>query len=373
MMSENKKQHYVPQFYLRNFSRDQKQVWVYHLASESAFLSPISNTCQGKFFYGSVSDLDKILQNFESAQAPIIKDIIENQTLIKLTSDDWINIQTFILVQSARTKDAKIIADNFVDFFVKHYIKPMMKARAEFKKYSPESIDSLKITVPNMYKFFIGTALSSIAGISDLTPILLINKTQLNFISSDAPVVKNNSYKITNNDLMGIQSPGLQIFCPLNENLILLLLHKEAYEIIGEHNSVIELNDVNDIASLNLLQILNSQDIVLFSDQNDLNDIQRLHQMSIPLKDNKEFSEKKIIKTKNKDGGHSELVNIRMEGVSYRRHFSFIRKNHQYSRWFRLACKENSKYFPILVPYRNKKLVEMMNEHFELFMGPSQK
>jgi hypothetical protein len=314
-----------------------------------------------------------MLQGLEDVQAPVIKKIIEQQNLNGLTMEEWINLHTFLLLQFARTKDARMIADNYVDFFVKKYIKPMMKGREEFKEYSPEYIDSLKITMPNLYKFFIGTALSGVVGISDLKPLLLVNKTQKHFISSDAPVVKNNYFKITNNDLTGFQSPGLQIFCPLNENLLLLLIHGEAYEIIGEHDSIVELTNTDDIDSLNQLQVLNGLEIVLFADQTDIVDIRRIHEMSVPIKSNKKFSEKTINKTKVKEGGYSEMVRLHLDGINYRLHFSFIRRNHKYSRWFRIQCKINSKKFPIIMPYRSKKLIEMITDNFDLLVENAKK
>ena len=122
-----------------------------------------------------------------------------------------------------------------------------MKGSEELKGYAPEYIDSLKIPLPKFYLFTLGVAISGIEGISDLKPLLLVNKIKKPFISSDAPVVKNNYFRMKQGDLTGFQSPGLQISCPLNESLILLLLHNEAYKSFGECNSIVEITNENDV------------------------------------------------------------------------------------------------------------------------------
>ena len=45
-MSEYKKQHYVPQFYLRHFSKDGVGLCRYSLANETSERRNIKNTCQ---------------------------------------------------------------------------------------------------------------------------------------------------------------------------------------------------------------------------------------------------------------------------------------------------------------------------------------
>jgi len=79
------------------------------------------------------------------------------------------------MLQHTRTKAAKLVAENMVDFFIEHYFKPLMKSREEFKGFTPEKIDSLKITMPRFYKWMMGTSLTNIEGIFDLKDGLLFS------------------------------------------------------------------------------------------------------------------------------------------------------------------------------------------------------
>ncbi len=367
-MPENKKQHYVPQFYIRNFSKDKKRVFIYHLESKQVFLSPINSTCQDKYFYGLAPDFEKLLAEFEQKQAAVIKKIIETRNLNMLTHGERFDLYGFVMLQFTRTKDARMVAENYVEFFVKNYLKPLIRGRDEFKEYSSEYIDSLKITMPQFYMYSMGLALNGIEGILDLKPLLLVNKTKCPFISSDAPVVKNNYFRIKNDSLTGFQSPGLQIVCPLNESLLLVLLHEDAYKIIGECNSIIEVTDESDVESLNKLQILNALEI-LFINSNEEEKIRQMDLSNLPIKIKKQFSEKTVKTTQTPDGGHSDIVCIQSEGINYGIHFSFLKMDHQYNRRFKGRCKQILKKSPVVQPYRSRELIDRMQYRFDQFTG----
>lgn len=373
-MAENKKQHYIPQFYLRNFSKDSKQIFIFHLASRTFILSPIASTCQEKYFYGTDPDFEKMLSALEEKQASIIRKIIDSQNLDSLTSDEKYHLKAFLVLQYGRTKDARVLSEKYFDLFTSHYLKPLMKADKELsKKYSPEYIDSLKISSPNLYKFTLGTALCSIDALSDLTLRLIINKTSKPFISCDSPVVKNNYYTIGKISLTGFLSPGLQIFCPLNDKLSLLFIHREAYEIHNENKMIIELSNDSDIDEINKLQFFNSLDILLFADNGDIQYVKSLFFKCAAKKTAKNCVAETVQQTKTSDGRINEIITQYVEGINHYLHFSFIAKKHEYSRWFRLSFKATLKKSPIVMPYRNEKLAKKMRYDFDALIENARK
>jgi hypothetical protein len=373
-MASNKKQHYVPQFYLRNFSKDGKQIFVYHLASQVCNLSPIVSTCQEKYFYDVDPEFEKMLNQIESRQAPVIKKIIDLQNLETLSANELYDLMAFFVIQDTRTKDARMLVDKHVELFVSKYIKPMMKADQELKKkYTPEYIDSLKITMPNFYKFTFGVALSSIEALSDLLPVLIVNKTFKPFISSDSPVIKNNYYRVGKNGLVGVLSPGLQIFCPLTEKLLILFIHREAYDLHFTKNMMIELTNESDIDKINELQILNCLDILLFTNSNDFGYVHSLFLSYSKRKTGKKFIAESVRRTKHSDGLIDELVKEYTDGLNHYVHFSFIGKNREYNRWFRMSCKETLKHSPIVIPSRNSTLAKYLDDNLNLLLEKAQK
>jgi hypothetical protein len=367
-MSENKKQHYVPQFYLKNFSVDGKQIVIYHPDSKKTRLSPISSTCQDKFFYGKDLKFEEFLSKFEPKQAEVLKKIIDTQNVEILSPDEFASLLSFIMLQFTRTKDAKLMADNFVELFVQQFIKPIMKGNAELmKSVSPGYIDSLKITNPEFYKLTMGTALTMIEGLSDLKVFLVINKTKQPFISSDSPVVKNNYYKIKQRSLTGFQSPGLQIICPLTDTLLLLFIHDVAYKIDKSRDSVIEIIDESDVNAFNSLQILNNLQILFIIDQKYTSCIQALERNAETIKMGKRFEIETVTTLNKPDGSYSEIVSMHAEGVNYSIRLSFLAMNHDYNRKLQGQYKRKSKTSPVVNPCRSDELVERMGSQAKHF------
>jgi len=55
-MPPTKNQHYVPQFYLKNFSADDKTIWVYDKSSKKSFRTGVANIAAERFFYDVAPD-----------------------------------------------------------------------------------------------------------------------------------------------------------------------------------------------------------------------------------------------------------------------------------------------------------------------------
>ena len=195
-MAKNKRQHYVPQHYLKGFSQDRESFYRYNLETKESSQKSIKKSCQSSYFYGE--ELEKILQIFEKDQAPVLYKLINTQNLESLTSDDFYYLYLFLLLQYTRTKDSKILSNKMFENIVSKFIKPMLKSNEELKKkgYTKEYIDSCKIQCPNFFKTEMQIAIEGVESISDLESILIINKTGKNFVSSDAPVVLYNYKKI---------------------------------------------------------------------------------------------------------------------------------------------------------------------------------
>jgi hypothetical protein len=59
MTTEKKKNHYVPQFYLRNFSLDKKSIGMYHLPSRKHIqTASIANVVCRDYLYGKTKEIE---------------------------------------------------------------------------------------------------------------------------------------------------------------------------------------------------------------------------------------------------------------------------------------------------------------------------
>src|SRR3990170_1041495 len=92
--NECKNQHYVPQFLLRHFAAGKKKhIYVYDKLHERSFKTAVRNAGAENAFYdcehnGEKITIDPKLAVLETLAAPIIKRIIENESLGSLNDKD---------------------------------------------------------------------------------------------------------------------------------------------------------------------------------------------------------------------------------------------------------------------------------------------
>ena len=77
-MSEKKKQHYVPQSYLRLFSTDKKNIGIYTIDNNITTVGPINNQASEKYFYSKdkAVEIENYLQKIENLGIDSFKKII---------------------------------------------------------------------------------------------------------------------------------------------------------------------------------------------------------------------------------------------------------------------------------------------------------
>ena len=89
MGTHTKKQQYIPQFFLKNFSIDNsaKSVYIYYVASQNVKTQNqnrrnIEKFCQKKYLYGKDNIIEHFLNLRENLQAPIISNIIKHNNIL---------------------------------------------------------------------------------------------------------------------------------------------------------------------------------------------------------------------------------------------------------------------------------------------------
>ena len=365
-MTENKKQHYVPKFYLKLFSQDGKHLWIYNLRSEDSFQVPIKNLCYEKYFYAKNLEFEKALGLIEQKQAETLHKLVDTQDFANFGHEDFYLIRLFLLLQSSRTKDEKVISNKYTETFVSDFMKPLIKSSEDLKRkgITEEFIDSLEITIPADHMLAMLVALTGVELISDLEPILIINKSNKNFICSDAPVVLYNYIKIKNRSTKGLQFPGLQIFCPLNKDILLLLIDKNLYDLKRGTNSTIFINRDSDVDSINKLQLVNCRDNVFCSEEDDTDYARNLHLEVEDLIKEKEFKSDIVQTKQNDDGTYSEIVALYQVDSNYVLNLSFIKLNKRNKRLFEHRYKELSKSYIPFHLCRNEEIVNRFDNRW---------
>jgi len=258
-----KKQHYLPKFYLRNFSYkgNAKQIGIYHLETgRYCQTSTLKDQGSKNFFYGADGIIEDHLSNVEGLLSKSIKKIVESSELPKPKSDDHYNLLMFILLTDLRNPVRIKNTQEMLDVG-----KTLLQ-----EQHPGQDIDALMPSIN--HKQAIGLALSQLTEvlpmIDDLGYKFLVNKTKIPFISSDFPIVKYNQFleKLKwKHGKTGFGTMGLQVIVPLSPNLLVFFYDKAIYKVGDKKKGVIELKDEEDINQLNVLQFVNCFETTYFN------------------------------------------------------------------------------------------------------------
>lgn len=256
------KQHYIPQFYLRNFG-NKDCISLYNIKRKiHVSNASIKNQCQKSDLYSDVKGLERDLGQLEHGVARAIHKIIETNQPPIMGSSDHLFLTSFILIQRARTP----AAGNKMNGNVSKLAKTLLEKE--------EYIINNKIDLESVEFKYKNSIIKSIVLLAPLTPLIedlrmkiLYNKTQLEYITSDSPIVLFNQWcqRIKNRGTRGLASSGLQIFFPLSPRHLLLLYDENIYKVGKRRQRFIDIYEKSEIIDLNKLQLYIAEHNIYYS------------------------------------------------------------------------------------------------------------
>lgn len=286
--TDKKNQHYIPKFYLRNFSYqgNNKQIGVFNAKSIFFFQTAKIKTQGSKnFYYGTDGVVEDKLSEIEGVLAEVLKNIIDTHELPRKEDISYIYLLAFIGITHLRNP----ISINSVN-------KRMVIMKEKLLELHPETdVDKLLPTIEHEEAVEISLSQINhiIRHIVDLDCKLLINKTEIPFITSDFPIIKYNQFlelRKWPHGRTGYGIRGLQIFVPINNHLTLLFYDSTIYKIGNKKGGYLEIKREKDIDQLNLLQLINCYNNVFFSEKIDKQYMEELHQRAEGIKSSHELS-----------------------------------------------------------------------------------
>jgi len=267
MATEKKNQHYIPKFYLRNFSyrNNKKQIGIFNIKNQF-YYSRANLKHQGSknFFYGTDGIIEDKLSVIEGDLARIIREILETNVLPKKESKDHINLLSFVALTDLRNP-VRIEG-----------IKTMFQETANRIREVDADADLERFVPAMTHEKTIALSFSGlnevVSTILDLEYKLLLNKTSRPFISSDFPIVKYNQYleaKKWPQSKTGYGLVGLQIFIPLSSEIAILFFDSDIYKVGYKKHKTYSITKEDDIESLNILQLINCFETIYFNEMAD--------------------------------------------------------------------------------------------------------
>lgn len=300
-----KKHHYVPRFYLKNFSQE-KSIWVLNKETGHRFSRNIQEVGHENYFYsipdieGSLTEEQKLgvesyFEHLEIRYSSALRKLVRNfhtsklmsingEPNIKLTLEDMIDLSHFIVTQEMRTRNFReelaqfnYLMEKSVLDIVTAYKLPELQGEVDIKP-NPESeqIRHLEFLLNEEH----------ILGVTRLllytkTWYICHNTTNTPFITSDTPVTKRgHSDKYSSG--RGWASPLVQIFIPITPEIGLWLVCNQTLNIKTDKDrspelqfkGVVPVNET-DVINFNYLQYISSYRS-LFSYSNEFHELDEM-------------------------------------------------------------------------------------------------
>ena len=246
-MGQYKNQHYVPKFYLKRFFTKDTSYISFYDKNRKNFCpkTSIRKECSSEYYYGSDLKNENKLSVIEFEHNDLIESILSNE----------------VLPQKGTHKHKQLLC--LVALFYLRHPKVINAGKFLFESIINQDISNNHAVDNSLNRIKI---IASI--INDLEILLLHNRTNAPFITSDYPLVRFSQYlQAKKEDIsdLGFKSDGIQVFMPLSPSVCLVLYDTRTYDIMSEVDRYIDIHSETEIFQLNLLQLLNCSDKVYFN------------------------------------------------------------------------------------------------------------
>lgn len=262
-MPKQKKQHYVPRFYMKRFSRDGKKFSLMILETRKIMTAvPFSSQCQQDYFYGADLAYESVLSSKEAQWADVFSLIEENKHLGDAETQ---KIREFVLYQYFRT-DA-----DYQHMLQWHTDLMMMKI---FHKVgappSHEIYDKARQKVTSMIAEKVSPCMTldivrdGVEKIRDLKVLIINYDTSIELIASDVPVIAINAFNQLD---LGCTCLGIMFLLPFSPRKLVVVYDAKIYPKYKDV-TYITLKNSEEVKALNALQLA-SADTILYSHRDD--------------------------------------------------------------------------------------------------------
>ncbi|MGF1735364.1 DUF4238 domain-containing protein [Photobacterium satsumensis] len=316
-----KKQHYVPQFLLRNFSIEGKeQLFTYDKQREICFSASIRDSASENGFYNITRSGDKLtfehkLSKLETISSDVITKICDQETVEFLTDDEHQILCIFaasLLIRVKRQREfVSQLNSTIVDFVRRFGFEP--NEIENFDELNCEQLDAQHVG-------FLSTEILNIANkFGDKAVGLLKAPDNHSFIIADNPVVMF-CHKPNRFMSKGVSVLGVEIYLPISKQLCLSFLCMDFYHELVEklefidanQNNFPELKEINVNYATKLVSSIQSgkAEVIDDSSLNFINSIQIVDSFAYIYSDNNNFDQVKQIINKNPSIKSGNVVKI---------------------------------------------------------------
>lgn len=262
--------HFVPQFYLKNFSNNKKSIGMFNIVNQKYVKdASIKKQACKDYLYGDDGTIEDMFMELENECSKTIKNIIATEQIPNKNSQEYSLLILFILLCEARNLKMADSFNNLIDKQAKILLK--MKANKDKNFRVPiETIEKSKISmdIPNLYS--IRAIADTYPIIMDLKAVLLVSKSDRQFITSDNPLVRYNQLYVQRRYTIrgyGLGNMGLQLFFPISPKMCICIFDHILYDFYENREGIIEVDKGKQLDEINRLIYLNSYNTIFFNNK----------------------------------------------------------------------------------------------------------
>lgn len=262
MSKKIKLQHYVPRFYLRNFSIPGKEgaLYCFEKSKSHSFTVNNKNIASETYFYDTPQDVDqqteKGLSQLEASFEAITTKLIASEDLDVLTSEERLLMAYFVATQELRTREHRAVLED---------MHKQTLAALSKRGVSKEWLESIELSKKKLKSLHL-SVLNNVPDYADIVSTmkwtLFINRTSMPFWCSDHPVNRHNVIETKPYGNLGLLSPGIELHFPLSPKISLLTCDPLLYSWMP---TKYEIKDTQNIIFQNSLQVFHSTKYVFSS------------------------------------------------------------------------------------------------------------
>lgn len=279
-MKEKQNQHYVPQYYFRQFSGDRVSIRMLLKSSGKIVENvTIANQASRNNFYGDRAIEGKVTK-FDNKYSAIISKAIMEIEKRKFTIDSFLGLMEALCFQSLRTLSYREEKKPLMEFYEDFY-KPQIDDVDNYDSgVSEEATQAVNQAMRHILESMSDGQMwqssrmfnveKELIEIVDLDAVFLKNLTSCPFIFGDTPVSRVNiSLQHLRCSQRGNMHHGLIIYYPISSKLAFLMYDKDAYQLLSDDLNVVSISESEDIDSLNRLQMHHAVDSIYFEKMSD--------------------------------------------------------------------------------------------------------
>lgn len=190
-MQITKNQHYVSQCLLKFFSwedRKERKTNIFDISRDSfRYNQTIKNICSQNYFYDTDNMVENILsEKIEAPAAPLIGSIVDLDTKVLDSSENWMSLLIFVSTLLSRTPKAMDEMDSIIQTNIQSFSRELLRLNG----MDSRNADGIRLKINDEAHWI---SLLTLQGyyasilLTDLKFHLAINNTDLDFFISESP------------------------------------------------------------------------------------------------------------------------------------------------------------------------------------------